>query len=125
LLVNGKGSVSVAVPDLMTTPVGDQARQTVYFKAVLEYYDNARGWSQAFWNGTRWVYIGVSDWYYTTANTVTAGFDPRWRELSTNRLGTPRIGYSATPGYYYRFRIYYYWGFDGLQHSDVTNYCLV
>jgi hypothetical protein len=115
------GSVSVAVPDLMTTPGG--ARK-VYFRAILERYDFSIGqWVAATWNGSRWVPLGVTDWYYTVADSSGPVFG--WRELSTGRYGPARIGFNVQPGYFYRFTIQFFWGYDGTQLEDKTSYCQV
>ena len=114
----GAGSVSVAIPDFMTTPGGTRY---VYFRVILERY-NGSTWVAATWNGSQWVYLGVTPWYYTVANS--SGPVWGWRELGTNRYApASRIGFYPQPGFYYRATVQFYWGYDQQQHNEVTSFC--
>jgi hypothetical protein len=120
-LYNGMGQFSVTVPDLMTTPGGNQY---VAYRAQLEYLVGST-WRDRYFDGSTWRYLPSSSWNYALANSSGLAWAV-WLELGTNRFG-PRgtIGFNVLPGFTYRYRLYYYWYYDGHTDQDVTSTCAV
>lgn len=120
-LYNGSGTFSVAVPDLMTTPGGNQF---VAFRASLEYLDGST-WRNTYFDRSTstWRYMPYTNWYYNVANS--SSLLSLWRELGTGRLGPAWIGFDVFPGFTYRVHLYYYWYFDGHTDHEVTTTCTV
>ena len=111
------GWVGIDMPDLMTTPGGNQY---VYFTARLEYYNFA---------SKSWVITGeAKPW----VRTVTNGSGPAlsWREYDAYgrdvRYAPTSWSWNVASGNYYRVHLYFHWGYDGTRfYDDATGYCYV
>jgi hypothetical protein len=117
-LYNGMGQISVAVPDFVTTPGGNQY---VAYRAQLEYHNGSR-WTDRVPDGR---YLPGTNWNYIFAN-ANGPLWAVWIDYTTRQYG-PRgtIGYNITPGFAFRFRLSYYWFYDGRTETDVTSTCAV
>jgi hypothetical protein len=120
-LYNGTGQIAVTVPDFVTTPGGSQY---VAYRAQLEYYNGSR-WTDRFLDGYTTRYLPGTNWNYALANSNGLSWAV-WLDYTTGQYG-PRgtIGYNINPGFAYRFRLNYYWFYDGHTDTDVTSTCSV
>jgi hypothetical protein len=119
---NGSGILRFDVPDLMTTPGGTRR---VYFRAFLQYYDYSRGsWVGNVWNGSRWVDLPYLNWQYADA-TDRGLVNGYWRDFSTNTYTPVNYPFAIARGYWYRVNVEYFWGYDGTDHFEATNYCRI